>query len=65
MIEKREIRILEQLFQMLDSLSLFDRKESSEMIDREKEISQFVTKNKIYIPQPFHRHYRTRYLQVE
>ena len=56
LIEEKRIKILEQLFQTLDSLTLFDKSESILMLEKIKEINLFVTKNKLYIPKTFQNH---------
>ena len=53
MIEENRLRVLEQLFKSLDELTLFDREQEVESLSKIKEISQFITKNKLYIPKPF------------
>lgn len=55
LIDEKRIKVLEQLFQSLDSLSLHDKSESSQMLEKIKEINLYVTKNKLYIPKPFQR----------
>lgn len=56
LIEEKRIKILEQLFQNLDSLTLYDRSEQTQLLEKIKEINLFVTKNKIYIPKKFQSH---------
>jgi hypothetical protein len=53
LIEEKRIKILEQLFQSLDKLSLYDRDESGDMLSSIKKINLFITKNKLYIPKTY------------
>lgn len=53
LIEEKRIKILEQLFQSLDGLTLFDNSQDQELLSRIKDINKFVTQNKIYIPNEF------------
>lgn len=56
LIDEKRIKILEELFQSMDSLTLFDKTESTQMLEKIKEINLFVTKNKLYIPKSFQNH---------
>ncbi len=56
LIDEKRIKILEQLFESMDSLTLFDKNESKQMLDKIKEINLFLTKNKLYIPKKFQNH---------
>lgn len=49
LIEEKRLKIIEQLFQSLDKLTLFDKSESSILLDNLKDINLFITKNKLYI----------------
>jgi hypothetical protein len=51
--EDKRLKILEQLFQSLDKLSLFDREDSEAMLVEVKSINNFISKNKLYIPPKF------------
>lgn len=53
LIEEKRIKILEELFQSMDFLSLYGKDETVEMLSEIKKISLFVTKNKLYIPKKF------------
>jgi hypothetical protein len=53
LIEEKRIKVLEQLFQSLDSLTLLDKSEEVPLLEKIKEINQYITKNKIYIPKSF------------
>ena len=52
-IEEKRIKVLEQLFQQLDSLTFYDTTEEHELLENIKEVGAFVTKNKLYIPKKF------------
>lgn len=56
LIEEKRIKVLEQLFQSLDGLSLLDKNEDSKMLKQIKEISLYETRNKLYIPSAFQSH---------
>lgn len=56
LIEEKRIKILEQLFQSLDSLTLFDQTQDNELLVKIKEINKFMTRNKIYIPKEFQKY---------
>lgn len=56
LIEEKRIKILEQLFQSLDSLTLLDNSQEQELLTRIKDINKFVTQNKIYIPKEFQKY---------
>lgn len=51
--EDKRLKILEQLFQSLDKLTLYDRQDSEAMLTDVKKINTFISKNKLYIPQKF------------
>lgn len=51
--EDKRLKILEQLFQSLDKLSLYDREDSEAMLKEVKSINSFISKNKLYIPSKF------------
>lgn len=53
LIEEKRIKILEQLFQSLDHLTLFDSSQEQELLIEIKDINKFITRNKIYIPKEF------------
>ncbi|MDN4165041.1 hypothetical protein QWY31_05975 [Cytophagales bacterium LB-30] len=50
LIEEKRIKVLEALFKMLDSLTLYERTEMEKMLNDLKEISLYITQNKLYIP---------------
>lgn len=52
-IDEKSIKILEQLFHSLDSLSLFDKSESDLMLNKIRDTNQFIRSNKVYISKPF------------
>ncbi|WP_321343440.1 hypothetical protein [uncultured Draconibacterium sp.] len=56
LIEEKRIKILEQLFQSLDSLTLYDNSQDQELLAKLKDINKFMTRNKIYIPKEFQKH---------
>lgn len=56
LIEKKRIKILEQLFQSLDHLTLFDGSQEYELLFEIKDINKFMTRNKIYIPKVFQKY---------
>ena len=52
-IDEKSIKVLEQLFHSLDSLSLLDKSESDLMLNKIRETNQFITSNKLYISKHF------------
>lgn len=54
LIEEKRIKVLETLFQKLDSLTIFDKNDESQMLFELKEINLYLTQNKIYIPKSIH-----------
>lgn len=55
LIEEKRIKILEQLFKSLDSLSLYDRDENQELLIKIKEINTYIRNNKLYISKKYQR----------
>lgn len=53
LIEEKRIKVLEQLFQSLDTLTLYNRDEEVLMLEKIKEINLYMTRNKLYIPKSF------------
>ena len=51
--EDKRLKMLEQLFQSLDKLTLYDRQDSEAMLVEVKNINTFISKNKLYIPSKF------------
>lgn len=50
LIEEKRIKVLETLFKKLDAISLYDKSEEENMLTALKDISIFITQNKLYIP---------------
>ena len=50
LIEEKRIKVLETLFKKLDALTLYDKSEIDKMLNDLKEISLYITQNKLYIP---------------
>lgn len=48
--EKIRIKVLEKLFQNLNALTLYDKSESTRMLEEIKGINQYIRSNQIYIP---------------
>ena len=53
LIAEKKIKVLEQLFQMMDSLTLLDKSEETSLLQQIREIDHYMTKNKIYIEKTF------------
>jgi hypothetical protein len=53
LIETKRIEILEKLYQDLESLSLYDSSQTNEMLDKVKEISKYITSNKIFVTKKY------------
>ena len=53
LIEEKRIKILEELFRKLDSLTLLDKSDNERLLQSLKEINLYVSQNKIYIPKRF------------
>lgn len=50
LIEEKRIKVLETLFKKLDSITLYDKVEQDKMLNDLKEITLYITQNKLYIP---------------
>jgi hypothetical protein len=50
LIEEKRIKVLETLFKKLDSITLYDKGEQDKMLNDLKEITLYITQNKLYIP---------------
>jgi hypothetical protein len=53
LIEEKRLKIIGQLFQSLDDLTLLDKSEDQIMLSKLKEISQFISQNKLFIQKPY------------
>ncbi|MCO5234616.1 MAG: hypothetical protein M9888_12895 [Chitinophagales bacterium] len=50
LIEEKRIKVSETLFKKLDNVTLYDKSEADRMLNDLKEISLYITQNKLYIP---------------
>ncbi|HEU4574927.1 MAG TPA: hypothetical protein VFS36_07980 [Chitinophagaceae bacterium] len=50
LIEEKRIKVSETLFKKLDNLTLYDKSEADKILNDLKEISLYITQNKLYIP---------------
>lgn len=50
LIEEKRIKVSETLFKKLDNATLYDKSEADRMLNDLKDISLYITQNKLYIP---------------
>jgi hypothetical protein len=50
LIEEKRIKVSETLFKKLDNVTLYDKSEADRMLNDLKDISLYITQNKLYIP---------------
>lgn len=66
LIEEKRIKVLENVYRSLDSISLLSKGEEQKMLEKTNKISLYVTQNKLYIPKPlqFHINYILDYFRI-
>jgi hypothetical protein len=53
LIEEKRLKIIEQLFQSLDNLTLLDARDNELLLHQLKEINLYISQNRIYIPRSY------------